>query len=289
MSDDEGTSRKSGAYRIEYAARGQANCNGNKWCKEGPEPKIAKGGLRVGAWVKFREHGSFKWRHWGCVTPKVISNLKTAFEDPAELDGYEDLRPEDQTRIKDAYDQGHIAPEDVNPNSLSREPPPAESGEEGADEKPSPKKKTATKRKAKKEEEDDDADGQVVEKPKKKRRTKKEMAAAAEETAAAALEAKQGDDAEEKPKLEQANGGKADEEANVTTETILPIEDEAVDDEVAKPDATTAETASEVPMSKPSGKLVRRSSRSKTETPAPENETIEVKPKVKGRATRKKK
>jgi hypothetical protein len=36
---------------------GQQPCKGTK---------IGKGELRVGTWVEFQGHGTFKWRHWGC-------------------------------------------------------------------------------------------------------------------------------------------------------------------------------------------------------------------------------
>jgi len=49
------------------------------------------------------------WRHWDCVTPKVISNLKKTFEAASELDGFDDLRPEDQARVTEAYQNGRVA------------------------------------------------------------------------------------------------------------------------------------------------------------------------------------
>jgi hypothetical protein len=50
-------------YRVEVAPSARAQCNGPKPCKG---TKIAKGELRLGAWVPFKDSGSFKWRHWGC-------------------------------------------------------------------------------------------------------------------------------------------------------------------------------------------------------------------------------
>lgn len=81
---------------------------GQKPCKGS---KIDKGTLRLGAWVEFKDRGSFKWRHWGCklspftgilgsvtrrlmgegTTDKVLNNLKDAFDEAKELDGYEEL------------------------------------------------------------------------------------------------------------------------------------------------------------------------------------------------------
>lgn len=53
------------------------------------------------------------WRHWGCVTPKIITNMKAQFENADELDGYDDLKDEDQERIRKAWDDGHVADEDI--------------------------------------------------------------------------------------------------------------------------------------------------------------------------------
>jgi len=93
------------------------------------------------------------WRHWGCVTPKIISNVKKSFEEASELDGYDDLNPEDQARVIKAYQEGHVADEDI-PESARK--PADEEGEE----KP---KKAGRKKKA------DDDEGEAAEKPKKAR------------------------------------------------------------------------------------------------------------------------
>lgn len=42
----------------------------------------------------------------GCTTPKVITNLKGDFDVADELDGFEDLKEEDQERIRTAYTEG---------------------------------------------------------------------------------------------------------------------------------------------------------------------------------------
>jgi hypothetical protein len=115
------------------------------------------------------------WRHWGCVTPTILKNMKKNFEDPAELDGYEDLKPEDQEKINKAYEDGHVADEDV-PES-ARKPDADEEDEE------KPKKKAAPRKKK-----TDDDDGE--EKPKKARAPRKKKT--------------EDDDAEEKPKKKRA-------------------------------------------------------------------------------------
>lgn len=88
------------------------------------------------------------WRHWGCVTPKIINNMKAQFESADELDGFEDLNDEDQERIRKAWEDGHVADEDI--------PETARKPDAGEDEDGKPAKKKATKASAKK---DDDKPG----------------------------------------------------------------------------------------------------------------------------------
>ncbi|KAL7409226.1 hypothetical protein BDY24DRAFT_419112 [Mrakia frigida] len=98
-------------YRVEYAAGGNAACKGPAPCKGF---RIAKGELRFGTTVDFNGKTTWAWRHWGCVTPKVIANVKTELEgdDPELLDGYEVMTEEDQARITKAWEAGEIDPAD---------------------------------------------------------------------------------------------------------------------------------------------------------------------------------
>ncbi|KIY51139.1 hypothetical protein FISHEDRAFT_71430 [Fistulina hepatica ATCC 64428] len=171
----------------------------------GPKPcsgsVIAKGTLRMGSQVDFRGNTTFAWRHWGCATPKVIANLREAVEgDAAELDGFEDLKEEDKARVIKAFQEGHVAEEDIpetakNPSgddkdeeiedekpkkkvAARREPAKRKAAtkkkaedDEGVEDKPTPKR--ATNRKAQKEASDDEAAEEgAVEKMPKKRATK---------------------------------------------------------------------------------------------------------------------
>lgn len=59
---------------------------------------------------RFAEGNSaFQWRHWGCTTAKQFENMKGSFDEAEELDGFEDLKPEDQERVKKAFEVGHGA------------------------------------------------------------------------------------------------------------------------------------------------------------------------------------
>ena len=98
------------------------------------------------------------WRHWGCTTPLIISNLKKSFSEADELDGFDELQPADQDKIRKAWDDGHVADEDV-PETARK---PEQAGD--TDEEAKPKKKRASPKK------DDEG---VVAKPKKARTTKK--------------------------------------------------------------------------------------------------------------------
>ncbi|KAL4870932.1 hypothetical protein BDV12DRAFT_164939 [Aspergillus spectabilis] len=103
------------SYRIDQAPTSRAGCK-NKECKD-EGIKILKGELRFGTWVDTENFQSFFWRHWGCVTPKIISNVidlvgKGDDRDLDMLDGFEGLPSELQEKIKKSLDQGHVDDED---------------------------------------------------------------------------------------------------------------------------------------------------------------------------------
>ncbi|OSX63698.1 hypothetical protein POSPLADRAFT_1055777 [Postia placenta MAD-698-R-SB12] len=145
MSDQEGD-KKSG-YRLEYAASNRSVCKGPKPCNG---TKITKGELRLGSVVDFRGNTTMVWRHWGCTTPRIIQNMKKSFEEADELDGFEDLKDEDQDKIRKAWEEEKVADEDI-PETARK--PEGEEGEEEEDDKP--KKKKAAGKAAKKEDADE--------------------------------------------------------------------------------------------------------------------------------------
>jgi ubiquitin-conjugating enzyme E2 O len=106
-----------GTYRLEAASTGRAGCQ-NKECKE-EKIKIGKGELRLGTWVDTEKFQSFFWRHWGCVTPKIIANLNEAVEEAGgdskdldAIDGFEELPSGYQEKVRKALEQGHVDDED---------------------------------------------------------------------------------------------------------------------------------------------------------------------------------
>ena len=59
------------------------------------------------------------WRYWGCLTPRIIENMKRTFGEGSKLDGYDELRPEDQVKVIKAWKDGHVADEDI-PESVRK-------------------------------------------------------------------------------------------------------------------------------------------------------------------------
>ncbi|KAJ3880629.1 zf-PARP-domain-containing protein [Lentinula edodes] len=143
-------------YRLEYASSNRAKCKGPKPCGGST---LTKGSLRFGTTVEFQGKQSFAWRHWGCVTSKVLSNVKSEHPEASDVDGFEDLRPEDQDKVTKAWEVGNVADEDIPETARKAD---GDGDEEEEDDKPK-KKSRATKKKA-----DDDGE----EKPKKPRATK---------------------------------------------------------------------------------------------------------------------
>ncbi|GKZ29918.1 hypothetical protein AbraIFM66950_006979 [Aspergillus brasiliensis] len=104
-----------GAYRLEQASTGRAGCK-NKECKD-QGIKILKGELRHGSWVDTERFQSWFWRHWGCVTPKIIANMIETVGEEGErdwsaLDGYDELPEDLQEKVRRALEQGHVDDED---------------------------------------------------------------------------------------------------------------------------------------------------------------------------------
>lgn len=82
------------------------------------------------------------------MTPKIVENMKRQFEDADELDGFDELNDADQERIRKAWEEGHVADEDI-PDS-ARKPAADEDDDEDADgEKPAKKKAAAKEKKSK--------------------------------------------------------------------------------------------------------------------------------------------
>ncbi|ODM14874.1 hypothetical protein SI65_09626 [Aspergillus cristatus] len=195
-----------GSYRLEEASTGRAGCQ-NKECKD-TKTKIAKGELRFGTWVDTERIQAFMWRHWGCVTPKLIGNLNETIDeeggggdekDYTAIDGYEDLPDELQEKVRGALEQGHVDDEDWKGDvEMNR---PGKTGfrvrkKAGAAAKKDDEEKEPPKTK-KRGKAQDNEDEEEPEKPAKK--TKKD----ARGTKKAAKEEPESDTAEEEPEKEE--------------------------------------------------------------------------------------
>ena len=93
------------------------------------------------------------WRHWGCVTTKIIENVKKTLENAEDLDGFEELKEGDQDKLKAAWEAGHVADEDIPPTAKKLD-------DDGEEEKP---KTRASKKKKETDNEEEE------EKPKRSR------------------------------------------------------------------------------------------------------------------------
>ncbi|CZT50664.1 uncharacterized protein RSE6_11689 [Rhynchosporium secalis] len=115
------------SYRVEIALSGRSGCHSTE-CKDA-KIKIDKGELRLGVWVEFPTGGGWVYRHWGCVTGKILENIRKSIEVPGEpgqyqwdmLDGYDsgdknslDKDPKLQEKVRRCITQGFIDPEDWN-------------------------------------------------------------------------------------------------------------------------------------------------------------------------------
>ncbi|KAA1472997.1 hypothetical protein DENSPDRAFT_881694 [Dentipellis sp. KUC8613] len=93
-------------YRLDYAENNMAK--GLDTSIDPVSTAITQGTLRLGHLIDYRSHLSFVWRHWGCVPPNVISEF-TSLHGLSNLDGFDELKKEDQARVLKACNEGHLA------------------------------------------------------------------------------------------------------------------------------------------------------------------------------------
>lgn len=104
-------------YRVEISPNNRATCKDTVCKKE--QVKITKGEIRFGSWIEIQEHGSWSWKHWGCVSGSQLQNLRDECDkgdgdwDFDVIDGYDELTDEDvKEKIRRCVKQAHIDPED---------------------------------------------------------------------------------------------------------------------------------------------------------------------------------
>ncbi|GAB0136224.1 hypothetical protein EsDP_00004535 [Epichloe bromicola] len=82
-------------YRVEISPNNRATCKDTVCKKE--QVKITKGEIRFGSWIEIQEHGSWSWKHWGCVSGSQLQNLRDECDkgdgdwDFDTIDGYDEL------------------------------------------------------------------------------------------------------------------------------------------------------------------------------------------------------
>ncbi|KAJ3140519.1 hypothetical protein HDU90_007819 [Geranomyces variabilis] len=179
-------------YIVEYATSGRSKCKAGKSCAD---PTIKKGDLRWGTAFESQSGTPMTtWRHWDCVTTKVLHNVKAKVESLEELSGFESLNDEDKEKIKSAWDAGEMpskpapaeAPEDDAQDEEDGErkskPRGAKTAAAAKKEAAAAKKEPAKRKKTKADEEDkESAEGTESDeesKPKKKKAAPKKKGAA---------------------------------------------------------------------------------------------------------------
>ncbi|KAL0079014.1 hypothetical protein F4703DRAFT_1742099, partial [Phycomyces blakesleeanus] len=90
----------------------RSKCKGPKTLCHREDRTIRVSELRMGVEVESGKYTGTSWKHWTCVTPKVIENMKASLSDPSEIEGWDSLREEDVEKIEKAWEDGEIPEED---------------------------------------------------------------------------------------------------------------------------------------------------------------------------------
>ncbi|TVY46372.1 PARP-type zinc finger-containing protein [Lachnellula occidentalis] len=242
------------SYRVETASTGRATCVATECKKAGI--KIDKDDLRFGVWVEIKGNGSFRWKHWGCVTGAQIQNMRENLEDPESpgtyrwdyLDGYDsgeknsiDRFPDLQEKVRRVITQGFIDPEDFN-----GDPEMNVLGEKGLRTPASKAKARAEQKKAKEDAADESPEAeQAPKKAASKKRAEGNDESDAEEKPAKKkriTKAKKEEDSEEEVKPIKKSRAKkvkkdedSDEEAKPVKSRAKKVKKEEDSDEEVKP------------------------------------------------------
>ncbi|KZT19055.1 hypothetical protein NEOLEDRAFT_1142558 [Neolentinus lepideus HHB14362 ss-1] len=104
-------------HLIEYSKSSRAKCHGRPPCKGS---NIEAGALRYGKVLKSDYGDTVEWRHWGCVTPDILTELAVLPVD--DVSGLKSLKIEDQHKIRRAVAIRQIDPADI---PASAKPSPA--------------------------------------------------------------------------------------------------------------------------------------------------------------------
>ncbi|KAJ7485851.1 hypothetical protein FB451DRAFT_1027811 [Mycena latifolia] len=111
MSDDESGTKATG-FRVGYAASNRSKCKGQQ--PRSLHTAIEMGELRLGSIKGKSRRAAVTWRHWDCVSEKLLSHAKKLYDEVNQLKGFEDLDEADQARVTTAWEEGRVADEDIH-------------------------------------------------------------------------------------------------------------------------------------------------------------------------------
>ncbi|KAJ7647212.1 SNF2 family N-terminal domain-containing protein [Roridomyces roridus] len=102
------------SHAVGYAKSSRAKCHGPAPCTG---TLIANGALRYGETKLHSQFGeTVEWRHWGCVTPAILSRLAT-LNSLDRVAGFSQLSSADQQKIRNAVSLRRVDPSDVPPSA----------------------------------------------------------------------------------------------------------------------------------------------------------------------------
>ncbi|PGH06068.1 hypothetical protein AJ80_08236 [Polytolypa hystricis UAMH7299] len=224
---------------IEEASTGRAGCK-NKECQDNKD-KIGKGELRFGTWVESERFQSWTWKHWGCVTPRQIAGLNDTVDgDCTDIDGYDEISPEHQEKIREAVEQGHVADSDWKGDVEVNRP-----GKVGFRVRVSKKQKQKEEEEEEEQEEKEEDTKAKATKPKKRRRSKKEAEEEKEE------EEEEEEEEEAEPVSKKAKTTEKRRKSKVAEEVVASDDEEAEKPAKATKAAAKAQTKSKDDMVSP--------------------------------------
>ncbi|KAF8638068.1 hypothetical protein AX16_010700 [Volvariella volvacea WC 439] len=110
-------------HLLGYSKSTRAKCHAPPSCQGTILPA---GTLRYGKAIPSEFGETVEWRHWGCITPAILSELAGVELD--SVSGFEELRSKDRQKIRQAVAAGRLDPADVPPSAVIRavdtRPPP---------------------------------------------------------------------------------------------------------------------------------------------------------------------
>ncbi|KAH9892824.1 SNF2 family N-terminal domain-containing protein [Cubamyces lactineus] len=108
---------------FEYSKSSRATCHGPPPCRGS---SIELGSLRYGQVNKGKYGETVEWRHWGCVTPDILTKLAAVKLE--NVPGYLNLYPADQSKIRLAIGLRRVDPSDIPASAKTADPALATTG-----------------------------------------------------------------------------------------------------------------------------------------------------------------